>query len=132
MRLPRATLLALTADRPTALEPIVARRRDGGYWLSHCEGFKVESPQGQVGVVESVVYAGNEPRPRYLAVASGRFVLHTELVPCGDVVSIDPRETRLTVRAGPARPSLRATVAGNARRASHRRHRPDRRDAVEA
>lgn len=120
MRLPRATILALTADRPSPTQPRAADRADGEYWLGHCEGFTVQSPQGQVGVVESVVYAADAPRPAYLAVTSGRLRLHTALVPCGEVVSVDARQTRLDVQARPARSSLRTMVAYTARRVSHR------------
>jgi hypothetical protein len=120
MLVPRATLLALTADRPPPAQPITAARMDREYWLGHCEGFKVRSPEGEVGVVESVVYAAHAARPAYLAVTSGRLLLHTALVPCGEVVSIDARQTRLDVQARPARQSLRTTIANGARRMSHR------------
>src|SRR5438477_3163850 len=118
MLLPRAMLLALTADHPPPAQPVAAARSN--YWLGHCEGFKVQSPEGDVGVVESVVYAADAGRPAYLAVTGGRLLLHTALVPCGDVVSIDARQTRLDVQARPAQPSLRTTVANRARRVSHR------------
>src|SRR5438477_5546829 len=120
MLLPRATLLALTADHPSPAQPITAARGGGEYWLGHCEGFKVQSPEGEVGVVESVVYAADAGRPAYLAVTGGRLLLHTALVPCGEVVSIDARQTRLDVQARPARQSLRTAVANGARRVSHR------------
>jgi hypothetical protein len=119
MLLPHATLLALTADHPPPV-PMNADRRGGEYWLDHCEGFEVQSPEGKVGVVESVVYAADTERPAYLAVTGGRLLLRTAFVPCGDVVSIDARETRLDVRARPARRSVRTTLADGARRMSHR------------
>ena len=112
MLVPRATLLALAADHPPPAQPTIPAGGGGEYWLGHCEGFKVQSPEGQVGVVESVVYDADAGRPAYLAVTGGRLLLHTALVPCGEVVSIDPRQTRLDVQARPARPSLRTTLAG--------------------
>jgi hypothetical protein len=118
MLIPRATLLALTADQAPP-QPIATADPDGDYWLGHCEGFRVETPHGGLGIVESVVYASREPA--YLAVTSGWLLLHTELVPCSDVVSIDARHTRLDVPARPARRSLSTTVADGARRVSHRR-----------
>jgi hypothetical protein len=121
MLLPHATLLALTADHPLPALPINAGRKGGDYWLDHCEGFEVQSPEGKVGVVESVVYAADAARPAYLAVTGGRLLLRTAFVPCGDVVSIDARQTRLEVQARPTRPSLRTTVAESARRVSRRR-----------
>jgi len=120
MLLPRATLMALTADHPPPAQPITAARGVGDYWLGHCEGFKVQSPEGEVGVVESVVYAADTGRPACLAVTGGRLLLRTELVPCGEVVSIDARQTRLEVQARPARRALRTTLADGARRMSHR------------
>jgi len=120
MLLPRATLLALTADHPPPAQPINAGGRGEDYWLGHCEGFKVQSPEGEVGVVESVVYAADAARPAYLAVTGGRLLLRTALVPCGEVVSVDARRTRLDVQARRARRSLRTTLADGARRMSHR------------
>jgi uncharacterized protein YrrD len=120
MLLPRATLLALTADHPPPTPPSPAARGGEDYWLAHCEGFKVQSPEGEVGIVESVVYAADAARPAYLTVTGGRFLRYTALVPCGEVVSIDARQTRLNVQARPARQPLRATMANGARRVSHR------------
>ena len=48
MLLPRAMMLALTADCPPPAQPVTAR---------------VGSPEGEVGVVESVVYAADTRRP---------------------------------------------------------------------
>jgi hypothetical protein len=120
MLLPRATLLALTADHPPQAQPTSAAGRGGEYWLGHCEGFKVQSPQGEVGIVESVVYATDAAQPAYLTVTGGRLVPHTALVPCAEVVSIDARQARLDVQARPARQSVRTAVADGARRVSHR------------
>jgi hypothetical protein len=120
MLLPRATLLALTADHPLPAQPTTAASSGGEYWLGHCEGFTVQSPEGEVGIVESVVYAADPARPAYLAVTGGRLLLHTALVPCAEVVSIDARQARLDVQVRPARQSLRTAVADGARRVSHR------------
>ena len=119
MLLPRATLLALTGDRPPPAQPMTAAREGGDYWLGHCEGFRVQSPEGEVGVVESVVYAADAGRPTYLAVTGGWLRLRTALVPCSEVVSIDARQTRLDVQARPARRSLRTTLADGSRQVSH-------------
>jgi hypothetical protein len=42
MLLPRATLLALTADHPPPAQPVAPARADGDYWLGHREVFKVQ------------------------------------------------------------------------------------------
>src|SRR5256885_16733898 len=120
MLLPRATLLALTADHPPPAQPTSAARGGGEYWLGHCEGFKVQSPQGEVGIVESVVYATDAAQPAYLTVTGGRVVAHTALGPCAGGVSIDARQARLDVQAKPARQSVPTAVADGARRGAHR------------
>jgi|KBSMisStandDraft_5_1062788.scaffolds.fasta_scaffold517814_2 hypothetical protein len=79
MLLPRATMLALTADRPSPAQPVTASGECGEYWLGHCKGFRVGSPEGEVGVVEFVVYAAGAGRPAFLAVTGGRLLLHTRL-----------------------------------------------------
>lgn len=79
MLLPRVTTLALTADRPPPAQPVTASGEFGEYWLGHCKGFRVGSPEGEVGVVDSVAYAAGAGRPAFLAVTGGRLLLHTRL-----------------------------------------------------
>jgi len=79
MLLARATMLALTADRPPPAQPATASGEFGEDWLGHCKGFRVGSPEGEVGVVDSVVYAAGAGRPAFLAVTGGRLLLHMRL-----------------------------------------------------
>jgi hypothetical protein len=67
------------------------------YWLGHCEGFRVDSPEGRVGVVEAVM--GEEDEPAALAVRGGLFMLRTVFVPIDEVASIDPRAERIVLRS---------------------------------
>ena len=43
-----------------------------GYWLSTCEGFRVESNDGRVGIVEEIRFSPNG-QPEALAVRTGLF-----------------------------------------------------------
>jgi hypothetical protein len=111
MLLPRVTTLALTADRPPPAQPVTASGEFGEYWLGHCNGFRVGSPEGEVGVVDSVVYAADAGGP-CVPGGDGRAVAAAYAVmPCAKVVSIDVRQARLEVRARPARKSFRSVPA---------------------
>jgi len=72
-----------------------------GYWLAHCEGYRVDSPDGRVGVVEHVRLAPDSGRPELLAVRSGLFVPRSLLVPADRVEGVVPRERRVILRAAP-------------------------------
>ena len=69
------------------------------YWLGHCEGFRVDGPEGRVGVVEAVL--GHEDEPTTLAVREGLFALRTVYVPIEQVADIDPRAERIVLRVEP-------------------------------
>jgi hypothetical protein len=89
--------LGVAAPRPpdseTALLP--AERE---YWLSHCEGFRVDGASGSVGVVEHVVFELSQDRPDLLAVRrGGPNRQRTVDVPVADVVEIRPAEQRLVL-----------------------------------
>jgi hypothetical protein len=75
------------------------------YWLGHCEGFRVDCPDGRVGIVETVL--GDEDEPTALAVREGLFALETVIVPIEDVVEVHPRAERILLAAAPARETVR-------------------------
>ena len=70
-----------------------------GYWLGHCEGFRVDGPEGRVGIVEAVL--GEEDAPTKLAVREGLFALRTVYVPIEEVAEIQPRAERILLRRTP-------------------------------
>jgi hypothetical protein len=83
------------------IEPELSRSQsDEDYWLSNCEGFRVECPTGRLGTVERVL-VGQGDRPEQLSVCCGIFRLRTMLIPVDDVAAIAPRELRLRVRHAP-------------------------------
>jgi hypothetical protein len=67
------------------------------YWLRTCEGFRVDSKNGRVGVVEEVRLAADK-EPEALAVRTGLFRLRLEIVPVSDVERVIPRRKRVVLR----------------------------------
>ena len=66
---------------------------DRGYWLAHCEGFRVEADEGTIGFVESVS-TGPEGEPM-LAVRAGVLGRRVLVIPAGSVAFIVPRAQRI-------------------------------------
>jgi hypothetical protein len=69
----------------------------GGYWLRHCHGFRVDSPQGRRGIVEDVLYGAEHDHPSALAVRGGLCGQRLELIPIETLDSVDPRRKLLTL-----------------------------------
>ena len=71
---------------------------DPEYWLSHCEGFIVDSESGEeIGVVEEVELERGSGRAIALVVARGWFGRHRQTIPVAEVRTIFPSEERLVV-----------------------------------
>jgi hypothetical protein len=88
---------------------------DPQYWLSRCEGFLVDSPEGAVGVVDEVLRR-MDGGVDSLAVAGGWFGRRRHLISAREVEEIRPGAQRLVVRTGAApveRPRGRARVPFN-------------------
>ncbi len=68
-------------------------------WLGHCEGFRVDGPEGRVGVIEAVL--GHEDEPTTLAVREGLFALRIVHVPIEQVAEVQPRAERIVLRSRP-------------------------------
>jgi hypothetical protein len=68
------------------------------YWLRTCEGFRVDSKNGRLGIVEEVRLSPAK-QPEALVVQTGLFRLRLELVPVGDVERVIPRRKRVLLRA---------------------------------
>lgn len=97
------------------------RSSGGRDWLQRCEGFRVESPEGEVGFVEEVRFAAGDEEPRELAVRSrGVGSRHLSVIPAEEVRRIVPGEKRILVRGRgvPLRPRLLASAAFAASAAS--------------
>jgi hypothetical protein len=74
---------------------------DRAYWLSHCEGFRVDTVNGHLGFVEEI-RSGDNPDGAVLAVRAGLLGRRIVLVPARDVEFIVPRAQRLWLHS-PAR-----------------------------
>jgi hypothetical protein len=72
---------------------------DREYWLAHCEGYRVESPGGRVGLVEEV-RGGEQGGTRSLAVLAGMRGLRRLIIPISEVDDIVPRAQRIVLRPG--------------------------------
>jgi hypothetical protein len=68
-------------------------------WLSPCEGFRVESPEGHLGKLEDVFYSGD--RPRLLAVRVGRLGRRLELYPVEEITEVRFEQRRVLLRKWP-------------------------------
>ncbi len=71
------------------------------YWLGHCEGFGVDSPQGRFGLVEAVMFRMRPDEPDALIVRAGLLARRLVLVPVEDVAEIFPRRERIVLSRVP-------------------------------
>ena len=71
---------------------------DRDYWLSHCEGFRVDADGGRLGFVDSVERRDGAV---VLAVRAGRLGRRLLLVDAGEVDFIVPRAERVWLHSPP-------------------------------
>lgn len=86
---------------------------DLDYWLGHCEGFLVDSPDGRVRIVEEVVFSSRLDRPEALSVRSTHGVSRCFVVLVDEIGAMLPSAEQIVLRArprraGPASPELRS------------------------
>jgi hypothetical protein len=67
------------------------------YWLRTCEGFRVDSTSGRVGVVEEVRVSSSK-EPEALAVRAGIFRMRLVIVPVSQVERVVPARKRVLLR----------------------------------
>jgi hypothetical protein len=66
--------------------------------LLGCEGFRVESRERRLGVVETVLL-GESTQPSALSVRRGRFGRGVRIIDAGDIERIDERARSISVRS---------------------------------
>jgi uncharacterized protein CbrC (UPF0167 family) len=66
------------------------------YWLRHCEGFRVFTPDGEVGFVEAVELKPDGDAAA-LVVRFGEMFTHDVIVPVDEVEEFDPVAERITI-----------------------------------
>jgi hypothetical protein len=71
--------------------------------LTLCEGFRVESADGYVGVLEALRYSPSArwDHPSELAVSAGRSSETLLIIPLSEVAGISLAERRVTLRSSP-------------------------------
>jgi hypothetical protein len=81
-----------TIDIPDPRRSIYGR----DYWLHRCEGFRVESPEGEVGIVTGLRF-DSSIEPELLEVRTGILGRRVLLIPVDRVEEIVPKEKRVVL-----------------------------------
>lgn len=71
------------------------------YWLAHCEGFRVDTPEGRFGLVEAVMFRVRPDEPDALIVRAGILARRLVVVPVDDVAEVLPRRERIVLERAP-------------------------------
>jgi len=71
------------------------------YWLSRCEGFRVDSPEGRFGLVEAVMFRVRPDEPDALIVRAGVLARRLVLVPIDEVAEVVARRERIVLSRVP-------------------------------
>jgi hypothetical protein len=79
---------------------------DTDYWLCRCEGFRVDTATGRVGVVAGVRFRSRLDRPDELLIRGGVLGRRTLVVPVSDVETIVPQQQRLVLSRVPKQANL--------------------------
>jgi hypothetical protein len=72
----------------------------GEFWVHHCEGFSVEGPDGEIGIVEAVVCGADGDVEALTVRRRDRGDRH--VVPAVYIRSVDPTLELVLLRAAPA------------------------------
>jgi len=80
--------------------PELAETWSTEYLLTHCEGYRVDTPAGPLGFVERVLFS-EENEPQALAVRTGRFQTRLVIVPLNELDEIRPEWEILRLRSIP-------------------------------
>jgi hypothetical protein len=68
------------------------------YWLCRCEGFRVDSQRGRLGLVDGLQFGTRVDLPDVLEVRGGFFGKRVLLIPVRQVQEIDGEAERIVVR----------------------------------
>lgn len=86
------------AGQPSVSERVAPETFVPGFWLSRCEGFRVDDRRGPLGFVESVVPGEPLRGPSALIVAESRPGGRRHYVPVLDVGVVQPVAERVVLR----------------------------------
>jgi hypothetical protein len=90
-----------------ASDPDAPRGAPGEARLGHTVGYRVEAPEGYLGLVQRVPHAGRPPRPLVLVVSDGETV---RLVSLRRVAAVLPHERRVVLGPEPIAAASRNRV----------------------
>ena len=88
---------------PAAAGPGREDRRHLADALRGAVGFRVDGPEGRLGVLTAVGPLGEDGLPQSMTIAAGLFVVRSVEIPFASVVAVDPVQRRVGVLAGPER-----------------------------
>jgi CelD/BcsL family acetyltransferase involved in cellulose biosynthesis len=71
------------------------------YWLCHSEGFRVDTPEGRLGLVEAVMFRVRPTNPDALIVRAGVLGRRLVIVPIEIVADVLPRKERILLARVP-------------------------------
>jgi hypothetical protein len=94
--IPLSTLLAATNPRLSGTAFAASRE----YWLARCEGFRVLSDDGAIGVIERVGYRTSAAPAAFLLVRGGMFGTSAVLIDADDALDVDARRQTVRLRRG--------------------------------
>jgi hypothetical protein len=76
---------------------------DEAYWICRCEGFRVDSATGDVGLVIGLRYGSRVDRPDWLVIRGRRFGRRwSRLVPVEQIRELRVAERRIVLAVTPA------------------------------
>lgn len=87
------------SSAPESVQPEPKAPIDREYWLAHCEGYRVDSPGGRVGLVEEVRRVDGDERAESLAVLAGMYGRRRLMIPVSEVGVIVPHAERLFLKS---------------------------------
>ena len=104
---------------PKAVPDIVSVRDDRRrlvHMLRAAVGFRVDCPEGRVGVLVAVVPDFGEALPDRIEVATGMFIVTVLKVPFSEVATVDPLRRRVGISVPERPPPRRRAMARRVRR----------------
>ena len=83
----------------TQRDVVAPLRRSGTDSIAGVEGFRVDGPDGRIGVVTRVSSSSAGEAPDTIHVVTGLFIVRVVAVPASEIVQIDADRRRLLIRS---------------------------------
>ena len=92
-----------TGEAGRGIVSVLERRQRLAGMLRSAVGFRVDGPEGRVGVLTSVTPEDRDAPPDGVEIATGLFIVTTLAIPFADVARVDPLRRRVHIRVMPER-----------------------------